>query len=171
MIAKPDHTFFKFLRSSSGSIDMNAAGSSSVTVNFSVTPDTSKGPVSVNRINISMTGPEFFSHDFFGGSSALTNGIKVEALSSSGAVLADFLDGQTITENHEWTWLAGADVVNAPATSAMTLYAKAVRWTFAKSGAELHLGIGSRLQMTVQDDLSSSGRFTEFNAMVQGVYQ
>lgn len=167
----PAQTFFKFLATSSGGIEMNAAGSSGAAITFSVSPDTSRGPISLNRVNVTLVAASFFSHTGFGGGVALSNGLKVEVVSTGGDQLADFLDGETIQENHEWTWLAGADVVNAAATSAQTDYAKAVRWTLDRAGAPLHLGIGSSLRVSVQDDLSSSGVLVEFNAMAQGFYQ
>ena len=75
----------------------------------------------------------------------------------------DFLDGETIKTNADFTFLAGVDnKVDAGVANA----ARYVRWTIAKAGQALLLRGGEGIGMVVQDDLSG---MVDFKILVQGV--
>ena len=166
-----DDLFFQYLASSSGSINMNVSASSAAMV-FSVAPDTSKGGVDIHRVNFEVIATGAITATGFGaGSSELAAGIKVQVLDAASSQVHDFLDGQTITSNMNWTVLAGTDMLSQSASSALAASVQPIRWTIAKSGAALHLPQGHRLAVTIQDDVSSSGApaLLTFRGMAQGV--
>lgn len=169
----PSKHFFKMFADSTGGTNMNPAASSKSTgqIAFSVAPDTSRGPVCIRRVNLTLKAPLPFVMDGFGGGDALSNGLEVKVTTSSGGEVFDFLDDFRIVENHQWALLAGADAdMIVAGTSANSLAHLPIRWTIAKSGQPLTLGIGHELRITFLDDVSSSGVVAEFRAQAQGFY-
>lgn len=171
---QPTDVFAKFFATSSGGHDMNVAGSGSTGVKtFFVTPSTDReGSVEIHAVNFHLMGPEIFVPSFFGSaSSALANGVKVEVLNANDDILVDYLDGETVKDNSDWVHLVGVDVINAPASSVGSVYEKPMRWQIDEVGGPLLLGQGSKLRISIQDDISSSGILTHFEATAVGHYR
>lgn len=136
-------------------------------VNGSVTPVhfdyVAAETIHLTRLNISLTDGNIQYGKFGGLAAALTNGLLIRALDADGSgVIKDFLDGEPIKVNEHFANLAGVDAVSQPAAG---LHILPVRWTFAKSGANLQLHVGQRLRITIQDDLTG---ISYLAAMVQG---
>lgn len=100
------------------------------------------------------------------GAAPLVNGILVEVLDDSLAVVTDYLKGDTIIQDGDWNLLTGKD--EEPSRSTGVTERVAVRWTIRLSGHGLWLPPLHRLQFTVQDNLSSIAGFGPFRIMVQG---
>lgn len=160
--------FYKFMATSTGGIDMTTTGHASTAPGvFFVTPSTANAPsgVVLGRVNISIVDGAMTPAKF-AGLTALTNGLKVAVTTSTGGVVFDFLDGQTIKANSDWPLLAGADAAMIfPAAGDDGL---PIRWTIAKTGRPLLLKQGQQLRFTLQDN--SSG-ITSWVAMAQGYYE
>lgn len=172
---KANDFFYRFCQSSSGGIDLNVAGSSSSTgaIKFTVAPDSSRGEsLALHHVTFNMLGEGMFLPNFFGASTGvLTTGIKVEAYSTDlTTVLCDFLNGETVAKNSDFSWLTGVDNLLTPATSAFAVSHKSVDWHPDENGAPVLISQGGELRVTIQDDISSSSQLTEFRVMVQGVY-
>lgn len=157
MIVPPECPWFKFLRSG-GSADMNVDGSVTP-VKFQAVPTV---PVSLERLCVQIVDGGI-SPTKFAGLTALTNGIEVLIVTAAGATVIDFLDGETIKKNADWTFLAGTD---NPIDAAAGDDQLQVRWTVSKGlGAPLELNSDRIIQMTVQDNLTE---ITEFRILAQG---
>jgi hypothetical protein len=101
----------------------------------------------------------------FGGVAALTNGLTIKVVDASDVVLLDFMEGETIKQNADFTYLAGVD---APVLDTLggNPDMLPIRWTIAKAGNSILLHGGDAIQITVPDDLST---MNDFRAMIQGV--
>ncbi len=159
-------SFFEMFTSSSGVTEMKVSGTAVTPIAFFVSPSTAESPrgVDIARINIKLTDTGL-RWTFFGGLGALTNGVKIEHLSTAGAVLFDFTDGHPMKINADWSLLAGTDDMIHPAAGPDAI---PIRWTLAKAGSAFHLNQGQSLRISVQDDLTG---LTTFEAMAQGVYE
>lgn len=163
-LKRPTDLFFKNFATSSGLTDMRVVGASTNIFNFEVTPSTAKFQLAISRVNFVLVDGSI-RYDKFGGlAGALTNGLKVRVLDSSSAVLLDFLDGATIKTNADFGLLSGTDTIVHPAAGDDAV---PIRWTIARSGAEVVLQQGERLQIQVTDGTSA---LTAFKAMAQGYY-
>ena len=158
-----DHTaggfIFSFLRAiGSTRLNTNAAGSA-VTYSYTV-PSTRSAHIS--RCNMVLLDADQYPGRF-GGVTSLTTGCKFITLEADGSQAFDFLDGETIKMNADFTLLAGTDNnVDAGPTNA----GRYVRWTIAKAGQALRLRGGEGIGVVVQDDLSG---LVDFKILVQGV--
>ena len=104
-----------------------------------------------------------FTATKFGGIAALTNGVKIEVLNASAAVVLDLLDGRTIKNNAEFNYLAsttlqitgGADAVFADMNIGRGF----------STIHHFHLPAGYKIRWTVQDNLTG---IEEFRVLVYG---
>ncbi len=159
--------FYKRFATSTGNNDLTSAGFASSTPGiFIVSPSTVYAPagVMIHRVTMSFIDTNI-RPDRFAGQTASTAGVKVEVTTSTGGVLLDFLDGETIKNNGDWALLTGTDATVVPAAGDDAL---PIRWTIALSGVPLLLKQGHQLRVTVQD--ASSG-ITQWKAMAQGHYE
>ena len=158
-----DHTaggfIFSFLRANgSTSLNTDAAGSA-VTYSYTV-PSTRSAHIA--RCNMVLFDADQYPGRF-GDQESLTTGCKFVTIGTDGAQAFDFLDGETIKTNADFTFLAGVDnKVDAGVANA----ARYVRWTIAKAGQALLLRGGEGIGMVVQDDLSD---MVDFKILVQGI--
>lgn len=159
-----EHVFYgQFVNTAdSDSTDMVVDGSSTA-VNFDVVHPGGKDPVVIHRIMVKMIDGSITELSF-GGISALSNGLRIVVYDTqSNTEVADFLPGDAITRNYDWTTLAGNDQIVEPAAGDDVLK---VRWTI-----ELGLGDGLLLRPTevlrviVQDALAG---ISEFSMSYQG---
>lgn len=163
--------FFQMFETSSGNSEMAIVGTtgsfrSTAPGIYFVTPSTAKAPkgVDVARVNIKMVDGSIRWDKFAGLAGALTNGVKIEHISTGGATLFDFTDGHKIKINADFTLLAGVDSLIEPAAGDDAL---PIRWTLAKAGKPFHLNQGQSLRITIEDATST---ITSLEAMCQGVY-
>ncbi len=163
--------FFQMFETSTGKSEMATVGTTGTfgTTNpgvYFVTPSTAKSPkgVDVTRVNFKLIDGNIRWDRFAGLGSALPNGMKVEHISTGGATLFDFTDGQKIHINADFGLLAGVDNIIEPVAGDDALI---VRWTLAKAGKPYHLNQGQSLRFTIEDATST---ITSFEAMCQGVY-
>ena len=159
--------FFKSFTTSTGGVDLTLKEASSSAPNvFLVSPSTVFAPagVIIRRVNLSLVDGSI-KPGSFAGQTALTNGVKIAVTTSTGGVVFDFLDGQTIKNNSDWALLSGVDQTIRPAAGDDAL---PIRWTLGKAGSRLLLRQGQQLRITVQD--ASSG-ITIWTAMAQGHYE
>lgn len=146
---------YEFLKNST-SVEMGTvAGTFSYTVPASKT-------FQLSRMNFSMVDGAM-QYGKFGGMTALTNGIKVEVIDSTGGTLIDFTGGVPLKSNEDFACLAGVDAIAEPTAGDDFM---PVRFTIAKAGDEMRLSEGNVIQVVTQDDLSA---LSHFRCMVQGI--
>jgi len=168
--ASSTELLFAFLKTSSS--EKNIATSTGAAVFRYVCPTNREA--FIERVNILSYGRPINPDTYIGStvSSALSNGHLVQVLATSSAAstyIIDFLDGQTITRNQDWGWLAGPDTPSLNSTAPTgDDGSQTVRWTIGKSGFGLKLSPGQSLAITTQDDLTALGQLTEIRAQVQG---
>ncbi|KKN41079.1 hypothetical protein LCGC14_0726880 [marine sediment metagenome] len=137
-----------------GSRDMNVDGTTPVTFEY--------GPpaglvAAIERCLIHLFDSTIDPSDFGGIRPALTNGLLVQLIEPDDSVGLDFLDGETINNNGEFSLLAGVDVVFESGVGDDQIY---VRWTLALDhGAPLLLRTGDRFRVTVRDDIQAISSF------------
>lgn len=159
--------FYKCLATSTGNIDMTVAGHASTAPGvFFATPSTANAPsgLVITRITLSIVDAGI-RPERFAGLSASTAGLKIQVTTSTGGVLFDFLDGQTIKKNADWSLLAGADAVTTTPSAGDDGFA--VRWTIKRT-QPLLVKQGQQFRFTIQD--ASSG-ISSWNTMAQGYYE
>lgn len=160
--------FFKRFATSTGNQNLNMAGATGTTDPniFFVTPSTAFAPAGavIFDVNLSFVDGSITPAKF-AGLSALTNGVKLAVTTSTGGVVYDFLDGDTIKANSDWALLSGNDAIVRPAAGDDAF---PVRWELERAGAKLLLRQGQQLRLTVQD--ASSG-ISAWTAMAQGHYE
>lgn len=160
--------FYKCLATSTGGIDLTVPGHTSTAPGvFFVSPSTANAPsgLVLHRLNVSIVDAGI-RPDRFAGLTALTNGVKIQATTSTGGVLFDFLDGSKVKANSDWALLAGSDAVTTTPSAGDD--GLAIRWTISMSGRPLLVKQGQQLRMTLEDN--SSGISSWF-AMAQGYYE
>ncbi len=152
-----NNALHKFLREPGNSIAMNVDGS--------VTPVKFRYKVPALK--------QIHAHDLifkiedkgilparFGGISALTNGLLVEAIADDDVtVLFDFMDGAPIKKNADFYRLADVDFLLDEQNSQDAL---AAPWKIPDAGAAARLTAGQSLQVTVRDDLTDLAVFDTF---------
>ncbi len=112
-------------------------------------------------INIVVAGS--LSANGYGDGAILTNGIRATIEDLSGNELFDFLDGETINSNSDWSKL-GVDLVPPLDSGIYNSQLTGSALFFANHGKFFRLYPGTRFVLTFQDDLSSGGGI---NAMVK----
>lgn len=153
---------FEFLRldgTTSGSKEMNIVATVSGAKVFSYI---ALERITVHRLNFVLIDGAIKYGQFLGIGSALSNGIKVEHRRESGAILKDFLDGETIKKTEHFGWLAGTDSIKEPSAGDDSF---PVRWTMARSGEPMEMEAGTDIAVTIRDDLST---VVEMSCMIQG---
>ena len=150
--------FFKFFRNGANSNAMNVVGAPTM---FKVTCPTN-GTLDVYRINFTFVDTAM-KYAVWGGGSALSTGITVKVYDADNVVLFDFLDGETLKANEDFTSLSGVDSIIGPAAGVDDL---SIRWTLEKSGRVVTLDQGDYFGINIQDDISG---VTKFTAMLQGI--
>ena len=153
---------FEFLRlggTSSGSKEMNIVATASGAKVFSYV---ALERITIHRLNFTLIDGAIKYGQFLGIASALSNGIKAQHRRASGAILKDFLDGETITKTEHFGWLAGTDAIKEPGAGDDSY---PVRWTMAKSGEPMEMEAGTDIAIIIQDDLST---VAEMSCMIQG---
>ena len=99
----------------------------------------------------------------FGGITALTNGIKIEAIDDDGTtVLLDFTADLTIKKNADWALLADTDRETIAAAGDDV---EEVQWSLLSESGPMLLTAGQIFRFTVQDDLTG---LTEMRVMAHG---
>jgi hypothetical protein len=137
MPSQPSQVYFELFRNSSLSADMNVDGSVTPVV-FEVV---ATQRIYVQRVNFEIVDGSI-TPTKFAGLTALTNGVLVRIVDSDDNVLKDFLDGETIKQNSDWSLLAGSDV---PITAAAGDDELPIRWTVSKgTGDALELSDGEK---------------------------
>ena len=155
-----DEFIFKYLRSA-GSNDMNVNGSITPVVFEYVIPVGKDAWI--ERINMSAHNANI-TPDTFLGLAALANGLEIKAYDDQDNLLLDFCDGEPITDVTDLANLAGIDVLIDSQGAAQDGFA--VRWTLSKAGESLFMRSGSKIRVTVNDDLST---VPHFKMMLQGI--
>lgn len=153
--------FFQAFQNSAGnSVEMNVNGS--VTPQeFSVTVPAGQTLVA-NRINLHILDGGMRA-SFFGGLATLTNGVNIKIVDEEGNTDKDFTTNfGNIKQNSDFFMLAGVDGVIEASLGDDVL---PVRWTISKAGRSVNLKGGSKVIITVNDDLTGLSRF---RAMLQG---
>ena len=140
---------FRSLRDSAGSSDLRVDGSVTP-VSFRYTVPTGKIAI-ISRMltHIVDSGMQWQE---FAGITALTNGLTIKALDVDDSVLLDFIDGNTIQNNGDWSHVAGSDEVLQLSAGPDLL---AIRWSLFKTGFVPFLEEGQSFEVLVQDDLST----------------
>ncbi len=118
----------------------------------------------LSRINIVIVDGGIGWNEFVGLGSVLTNGILLQTMFADGNPSLDFLDGEAITTNADFTSLAGVDGISIAAAGDDVL---PIRFSFFKSGGEIELRENESIRMMVRDDLTG---ITLMRAMVQGIF-
>ena len=154
----PENFLFEYLKDS-GDPEMNVDGTVAKIYEYVVPADKA---LVIARLNILMVDATI-EPDKFGGLAALTNGLTIEALSPSDAVLKDYCNGVPIKATSEFIALAGEGFQVDKQGAALDQLA--VRWTLAKAGNEVLMTEGYKFRVTVQDNLST---ITKFRMMLQG---
>ena len=116
-----------------------------------------------SRALVNVTDNGILAEDFGGISGGLANGVEVFAEDTDGSVLLDYLNGETIKTNGDWTFLAGVDV--ARDTEGAGDDRLIVRWTLEKAGRPQLFKQGQALVFRVNDNISS---ITRLKIMIQG---
>lgn len=151
-----ENLLYKRLRTSTGASDMVVT----TTTQFFYSPPQ---PALISRVLFDIVD-NAMQVDRFGGLGALTNGVKVEILEAEDdSVVLDFLDGDTIKSNFEFSHLAGTDAFVEPTAGDDELL---VRWSIWKSGAVLYLPPTRKFAVTIQDNLTG---LSHFDAVLQGI--
>lgn len=143
-----DQHILKWLREEGGSRNAAVNGSSTpVLFEYTSTEDT----VEVARLIISIVDSGTFDAEKYGNGLVLTNGIKLEVINSEGGVVLDLLDGEEIKTNADWQAMCFDFHYNDIGTGDNVAV---MRWTFERAGEPLLLPEGSKLRITVQDNLT-----------------
>lgn len=137
----------QYLREAGGSRDANVDGSSTP-VEFSYTADDTR--MWIYRLMVSVKDAGSFDADLYGNGEILANGIDLEVVTAGGET-HDLLDGEPIKANADWGICHDVRYFDiGPAADNYLL----VRWTFARAGRPLRLGLGDKLLARVNDDLT-----------------
>lgn len=119
------------------------------------------GRYNIERMIVHVRDAAGFSAEKYGGAAALTNGIRIQAVTDGETINLD--DGIAIKTNAAWGRLCYD--VNFHTTGAGDDFLS-VRWTFSKSGKPLKLSAPTdKLYVTLNDDLDV---LVEHYFMVQG---
>ncbi len=166
--ATPTELLYKLLATSSGGVDMAVTASSAAgAVVFSYAPSSSTEAL-VERCIFELAAIGMEPAKFAGLSTGLANGLLVQVQTSTGGTVLDFLDGQTITRNRDFSLLAASDTIIRDSGAAAEDHMP-IRWTIGRSGYALLLTSTQRLAVTVRDNISSTSTgVSVFRTVVQG---
>ncbi len=123
--------------------------------------------LSIARMIISIEDGSGVKPELYGAGAALTVGITVKVLSSTGAVIMDLTDGVPIKTNALWGSLC-YDVDSKSWGNTPTDELVVVRWTFSKSGRPIILEDGQKLVVLLSDDMD---HLINHYFLVQGFYE
>lgn len=155
---------YVFLTNSEGnSVDMHGVDVTSGTPErFSMTV-ASGHLFKANRLNVELVDGAMTPAKF-GGLTALTTGLQILHYAADGTtVLKDFMNGQFIKKNADWSALVGTDGTQNIAAG---VGSNPVRWSMFKSGEPYFMKAGESLAFEIHDSLDG---ITDFRAMVQGI--
>ena len=158
----PYNFILKHLVDSSGNVNL-AGASTTATATFGFTASVPR--TRIRRVNVLLVD-DAINPTEFGGEAALTNGLAVRLVNSSGEELIDFTDGQSIKRNADWVALAAVDgdpVMSGPGPGDDIFK---IRWTLQKAGGDLNMDAGDVFQVIRRDNLVA---VTELEIMVQGI--
>jgi len=155
--------FSSHLTDSTGGYSMATTATSTATKTFTLGPPPAGETWAVHRIlPFLQDGVNQRAEQYGALGAALTNGILLRVVGSTGNVVTDLLDGAPIKSNGDWAnhcfdaelkeWGAGDEILS-------------VRWTFAKAGIPLQLTSTEQLDCVIQDNLSA---LTEQTIIAQG---
>lgn len=120
--------------------------------------------VKIRRLNFEIVDGGMQNQRFAGLAAALTNGCLFEVIDEDGNTqILDFLNGNPLTMNSDFSILAGVDSVVFAAPPGEDILP--VRFTIEKAGTPMRLAAGRRIRWTNRDNLST---ITRFRAMAQG---
>lgn len=161
----PGDVFHARFASSTGGLDMNVDASTAAK-SFTVTPSTTKDPAAVAITHMVLVVVDANAqYGKFGGIAALTNGLLVRALTSTGGVLKNFTADAAIKTNEDFNYFAESTQVVEPAAGDDLV---ASHWALDDAiGHPMQLEQGQTLEVRVQDDLSA---LTKFGGVVFGHY-
>lgn len=161
--ARPDEMLYSFVKSTTGSINLaeQSTGTTAAPIPYSYTVPVDKIAL-IRRCNMTAMDGAITPSKFVG-TTALTKGLTVEALSTGSTQMIDFTDGHNIKANADWGFLAGVDVNYKIVAGDDGL---SVRWTLGKSGGMLYLTSGESLTFKVQENFTD---VPDINIMVQGL--
>lgn len=147
---RPQDFLYKFFRDVGNSIDMKVDGSGTP-VPFLVTAPADKAFV-VHRVHIYLADIAIDPIKYGGVAGPLANGVLVESLDAEGQVIKDYLDGEPIKSNADFSALAAADITHIDTAPSDML---AVEWGLSKVGGPLILQPNEAIRITIQDNLTT----------------
>ena len=157
----PAQFVYEYLKDAAESVEMDVDGGTPVAYEYVV--PTGKTFL-LARFNMSIVDGSM-QYGKFGGLTALTNGVKLEAINRDGTtVLLDFTGGQNLKANEDFANLAGVDAIAEPTAGDDFM---PVRFTVHKAGAYIALQELQIIRATVQDNLAD---LSYFRIMVQGTF-
>jgi len=158
---EPGELLFQYLLAAGGHIMTVDGGTTPVKFKYTVPVGKKLDLVRVNTVIVD--GGALVLE--FGGITALTNGILIQAVDTNGTTVLNHFgtDLRPIKANYYWNFLAGID---APIAVAVGDDMIPIRWTIAKAGAPLRLTAGQIFQYVIRDDIRA---LTDMSAMIQGV--
>ncbi len=136
--------------------------------NYDIKGSNALDSIEIHRVCLYLTNGNL-NPTTFGGIDELPNGVLVKLLDSNNAVVVDFLDGQSIKTDADWSMLVGAtDYRYVRAIPGNTDDLFHVTWdiTHFTGGKPLSLSGGHKIRFTVQDELDD---ITLIRVMGQGV--
>ena len=170
VVLPPSAFIYAWLRQTSGNPpvsgddrDMNVNGSLATPGVFQWTVPLQR-IAKLSRINIVIVDGGIGWNEFAGLGSDLTNGIMFETMFADGNPSLNFLEGEAIKTNSDFTALAGVDAISVAAAGDDVL---PVRFSFFKSGSEIELRENESIRMMIRDDLTG---VTRMRAKLQGIY-
>lgn len=150
----PRDRLYRLMTSTAGVTEMALADTAT---DFIVEPGSSMETFYIARMNVYIEDNTKFRADRYGGTAALTNGMRLFIDRSDGSPEEVNLTPTPITKWFQWCLGTGVDTffTNVPAGND----AGCVRWSFIKAGGPLILSgeMGHRLVFAVQDDLTGTG--------------
>jgi hypothetical protein len=166
-IKRPGQFTYAFFKRESGPAggsdsDMNVAASLATPSVFSYVVPVGE-TLLVERVNFQMVDNSIGALDFGGISGGLDNGLTIKTYNHEGGAMVDFLNGEVIKRNADFSLLAGSDMVIAELQGKDQL---PIQWSIGKAGAQMQLLARESIKIIINDDLSS---IDIFRAMIQGV--
>ena len=153
---------YLFLRESGNTINMNINGSPTP-IPFEIEVPSAR-QYHLWSLSLIILASNVAPLRFGGISGGLANGLLIQAIDDDGStVLRDFLDGETIKTNTDFSIFAGENVETD--TDGVGTDAVRVLWNLKDSGGPLRLIEGQRLRVTVQDNLLALTKFVALARM------
>jgi hypothetical protein len=170
VVLPPSAFIYAWLRQTSGNPpvsgddrDMNVDGSLATPGVFQWTVPPQR-IAKLSRINIVIVDGGIGWNEFAGLGSDLTNGILLQTMFADGNPSLDFLEGEAIRTNADFSSMAGVDGISIAAAGDDVL---PVRFSFFKAGSEIELRENESIRIMIRDDLTG---ITRMRAKLQGIF-